>query len=168
MRFAIAFISTLALGCLAGGLILFSGTYTSGGTQSTSDLRMSVFALGFIFFAVLGERLAIGLAFAHSHRNAGRISSLVLALCCLVMMLDSLFFALRVRGVLTTSWTLFGLPPEEALPPVEVALFAPVAWMYGVWPAAKWLFSAAPRGLGTQLSGRQVALGERNSEGAQA
>lgn len=163
MRLLIASISALALGCLAGGLAVFSGRYTPPGTLSTSDLRLPVVALGLIFTAIVGERLAVGLAFIHSRRNVGQISTLLLAACCLLMMLDSLFFALRVRGALTTSWTLLGLPIEEALPPIEVTLFAPLALGYSAWPPVSRLVSGAARVGRSFVAGRDPALQRRQS-----
>lgn len=166
MRLAIALISTLALGCLAGGLALFSGSYALESAQGISDLRMPVVALGLIFLAVLCERLAVGLAFAHSHRQVGKISSLLLALCCLLIMGDSLFFALRVRGLLVLSRTLLGLPLEEALPPIEVVVFGSVALGYAVWPPIRRLGSAAAktlRGGNPLLAGRGFAPDRRES-----
>lgn len=138
LRPIIAIIAIASLACFVSGAVLFSNaTGPSAQASATGDLRTPVVALGLIFVALVAERLAVALAFAHSSRKRGQLSSLLFVLFCLLMMLDSLFFTLRVRGDLHVSWTLAGLPTEEALPPFEVALFAPLALGYALWPVIR-------------------------------
>ena|SRR5579884_554177 len=151
LRPIVALFSFAALACLISGIVLFS----SAQTNSSSDLRTAATAIGLVVASVLCERLAVALAFAHSSRRRGQLSSLLLVLFCLLMMLDSLFFTLRVRGDVHVSWRLFGLPIEEALPPLEVAVFAPLALGYGLWPVLRHLphrLAVAARAAGATLA----------------
>ncbi len=172
LRPTIAVFALASLASLVAGVVLFTDAAgTSTQTSTTSDLRTPVTALGLIFVALLAERLAVALAFAHSSRKRGQLSSLLFVLFCLLMMIDSLFFTLRVRGDLHVSWTIAGLPVEEALPPLEVALFAPLALGYAIWPvirrAGRGMVRLA-RGGGALVATHGALRGQRRGAGANA
>ncbi len=133
MRWIIGLLAVLCLVSLASGLVLLT-------TDSAPDsvnlagraLNAQLFSLGLVFLAVVLERMAVVLGFVDS-RRAGRSGwSLVLVSLCLLVALDSLFFAMRLKGLLPERWLLLQLPPEEVTPPLEALLLALTALAYAL------------------------------------
>lgn len=143
MRWIISLLAALSLACLWVSLSLLNGT---GATSTVSVLGFAisgeVLALLLVFIGVIGERLAVALGFFDSYRT-GRIRwSLVLVCLCLLVLLNSLFFAMRVRGMLAQRWSILQLPPEEVTPIVEAFLLAPTALAYALCTAGVDLIAA--------------------------
>jgi hypothetical protein len=133
MRWAIGILAALATISVAGGLgLLLADPASRPLGLKDGLLNAPVLALGLVFFAVVLERAAVVLSFLHSRRTDHAGWSLILVSLCLLIMLDSLFFTLRVKGLLHESWTLLQLPAEEASPPLEALLLAVGALMYAV------------------------------------
>ncbi len=131
MRWVIGLLATLALATLAGGFMLLTGdTVTASVNLAGRTVNGQILSLGLIFLAVVLERMAVTLGFLDS-RRAGRLGwSLLLVSLCLAIALDSLFFAIRVKGLLPQRWSLLQLPPEEVTPPLEALLLSPAALVY--------------------------------------
>jgi hypothetical protein len=138
MRWVIGPLAVLGLGCVAGGYVLFTAdpaALPAALTERPQNAQIAAF--GLIFLAIVFERAAVVLSFLHSLRRPHAGWSLAFVSLCLLIALDSLFFALRVRDLLPVRWTLFQLPPEEVTPPLEVLLLSPIAFAYAAyltWP----------------------------------
>jgi len=134
MRWIIGVIAVLGLAGLASGLVLLTADFTPESVNLAGRVvNAQLFAIGLIFVAIVLERAGVVLAFLHSRHIGSSLWSLAFVSLCLISALNSLFFVMRLKGVLPVRWTLQQLPPEEVTPPLEALLLAPVAIAYAVW-----------------------------------
>jgi hypothetical protein len=146
MRWVIGPLAVLGLACVASGYVLFTADpATLPAALTARPQNVQVAAFGLIFLAIVFERAAVVLSFLHSLRRPRAGWSLVMVSLCLLIALDSLFFALRVRDILTVRWTILSLPPEEVTPPLEVLLLSPVAFGYAAYLTGPTIWRAAMR-----------------------
>ncbi len=151
MRWIIGLLAAVTFACLGEGFALLSGDAGASLTLLGHAVSAEVVAIGLVYLGVVCARLAVVLSFVDSRLADRHGWSLAFVSLCLLAVVNSFFFALRVRGLLSQRWSLLQLPPEEVTPVVEALLLAPIALAYA---------------LVTELAGRRRA--RRVSEGSPA
>jgi hypothetical protein len=132
MRWITGLLAALTFACLGEGFVLLSGDPSASVTLRGRAVSAEVLALGLVYLGLVCARLAVVCGFLDSWHGGRLRWTLALVTLCLLAVLDSFFFALRVRGLLTQRWSILQLPPEEVMPVVEAVALAPAALVYAV------------------------------------